>query len=50
MEIGGFFGLIILAAQVWAVDKISHSGITTAKKWMARRRVSLSSGRLFWSG
>ena len=35
MEIGGFFGLIILAAQVWAIIKIRHSELTTGKKWMA---------------
>ena len=36
MEIGRFFGAIILAAHVWAIVEISHSEMTTGRKWHDR--------------
>ena len=32
MEVGGFFGLLILIADVWAIVNIAQSGATTGKK------------------
>lgn len=49
MEIGRFFGAIILAAHVWAIVEISHSEMTTGRKWHDRG-VLVFPVVCFWSG
>ena len=50
MEIHGVFGLLILAADVWAIINIAQSGASTAAKvaWIVGVLVFPVVGFLFW--
>jgi hypothetical protein len=50
MEVGGFFGLLILIADVWAIVNIAQSGATTGKKvlWIVLVLVLPVVGLILW--
>lgn len=50
MEVGGFFGLLILIADVWAIVNIAQSGATTGKKvlWIVLVLVLPVLGLILW--
>jgi hypothetical protein len=50
MEVGGFFGLLILIADVWAIVNIARSGATTGKKvlWIVLVLVLPVLGLILW--
>ena len=50
MEVGGFFGLILLALNIWAIVSIIGSGVTTGKKvlWILLILVLPVLGFLIW--
>jgi len=50
MEVHGIFGLLILAADVWAVINIAQSRVSTATKvaWIVGVLVFPVVGFLFW--
>ena len=50
MEIGGFFGLLILIADVWAIVNIAQSGATTGKKvlWIVLVLILPVVGLILW--
>ena len=50
MEVGGFFGLLILIADVWAIVNIAQSSATTGKKvlWIVLVLVLPVLGLILW--
>jgi len=50
MEVHGIFGLLILAADVWAIINIAQSGVSTVTKvaWIVGVLVFPVVGFLFW--
>ena len=50
MEVGGIFGLLVLAADVWAILKIFQSSATTGKQalWIVLVLVLPLLGVLIW--
>ncbi len=50
VEVGGFFGLILLALNIWAIVSIIGSGVTTGKKvlWILLILVLPVIGFLIW--
>jgi phospholipase D-like protein len=50
MEVGGFFGLLILIADVWAIVNVAQSGATTGKKvlWIVLVLVLPVLGVILW--
>ena len=50
MEIHGVFGLLVLAADVWAVINIAQSDVSTGKKvaWIVGVLAFPVVGFLFW--
>ncbi|MGH8640992.1 MAG: PLDc N-terminal domain-containing protein [Burkholderiales bacterium] len=50
MEVGGFFGLLVLIADVWAIVNIAQSGATTGKKvlWIVLVLVLPVLGVILW--
>jgi hypothetical protein len=50
MEVGGFFGLLVLIADVWAIVNVAQSGATTGKKvlWIVLVLVLPVLGVILW--
>lgn len=50
IQVGGFFGLIILIADVWAIVRIVQSGATTGAKvfWIVLILLLPVLGLLIW--
>ena len=50
MEIRGLFGLLILAADVWAIINVARSGVSTGRKvaWIVGVLAFPVVGFLFW--
>jgi phospholipase D-like protein len=50
MEVGGFFGLLILIADVWAIVNVAQSGASTGKKvlWIVLVLVLPVLGVILW--
>ena len=50
MEVGGFFGLLVLIADVWAIVNVAQSGATTGKKvlWIVLVLVLPVLGLILW--
>jgi hypothetical protein len=50
MEVSGIFGLLILAANIWAILNIFQSGATTGKKvlWIVLVLVLPLLGLIIW--
>jgi Phospholipase_D-nuclease N-terminal len=50
MEVGGFFGLLILIADVWAIVNIAQSAASTGKKvlWIVLVLVLPVLGLILW--
>ena len=50
MEVGGLFGLVVLAAMIWALINVFQSGVTTGAKviWTLLILVLPVIGVLLW--
>lgn len=50
IEVGGFFGLLILVADIWAIVKILQSGASTGEKvlWIALIVILPVLGLILW--
>ena len=50
MEVSGFFGLLVLIADVWAIVNVAQSGATTGKKvlWIVLVLVLPVLGVILW--
>jgi succinate dehydrogenase/fumarate reductase cytochrome b subunit len=50
MEVGGFFGLLVLVADIWAIVNVFQSNATTGKKvlWIVLVLVLPVLGFIIW--